>query len=203
MLDLFIRGGWTMYGILAAALVGLFFIIERAITFIWARVNPREFAKEVIAIYKKKGVEAAIKHCNAHPSPVAKVLLPAFDKYAKYGKNKEILEEAIANVAARELAFLDRGMNPLAAVTTLAPMMGFLGTVSGMIRAFDAIALAGSVEPTLVASGISEALITTASGLVVAIPTAAAHVLFSSKVDAYTRAMEEASSYVVEALMED
>ncbi len=118
------------------------------------------------------------------------------------GKDKAILEEALSAAATTELVFLDRGMAVLSAVTTLSPMLGFLGTVSGMIRAFNAIALAGTVEPTLVASGISEALITTQFGLIVAVPTAAAHTYFSQKVNAYARSMEEAASLIIETLME-
>lgn len=104
--------------------------------------------------------------------------------------------------AVKELAFLDRGMSALAAVVTLAPMMGFLGTVSGMVSAFDAIALAGTVDPKLVASGISEALITTETGLAIAIPVSAAHTWFTNMINSYTRNMELAANDMITFLLE-
>ncbi|RKZ25392.1 MotA/TolQ/ExbB proton channel family protein [bacterium] len=202
LIDLFQRGGWAMWLLLAAAVIGFAYIIERAITFARARVNPKKFTEELIRAFRKGGVEAALAYCNQKRTPVARVMEPALEVYKKYGKKKELLEEALTSAATSELSFLDRGMLVLAAVANIAPLIGFLGTVSGMIRAFDAIALAGTVEPTLVASGISEALITTATGLAIAIPVAAAHVFFTQMVNAYTRAMEEASSALIEALME-
>jgi len=104
--------------------------------------------------------------------------------------------------AAIELAFLDRGMALLGGLTTVAPFLGFLGTVMGMITAFAAIAMAGEVEPTVVASGISTALITTKWGLIIATPLAIIRILLAGKVDGYTRDMEEAASSLIDYLIE-
>jgi biopolymer transport protein ExbB len=120
----------------------------------------------------------------------------------KAEKGKDTMEEMVARSAAIELAFLDRGMALLGGLTTVAPFLGFLGTVMGMITAFAAIALAGEVEPTIVASGISTALITTKWGLIIATPLAIIHILLSSKVDGYTRDMEEAASGLIDYLIE-
>jgi biopolymer transport protein ExbB len=90
----------------------------------------------------------------------------------------------------------------LAGLTTVAPFLGFLGTVMGMITAFAAIAMAGEVEPTIVASGISTALITTKWGLIIAAPLAIIHVLFSGAIDGYTRDMEEAASGLIDYIIE-
>ena len=100
------------------------------------------------------------------------------------------------------MAFLEKGMVWLSTVANIAPLLGFLGTVSGMISAFDAIAKAGDVEPSIVASGISEALITTASGLVIAIPIQAFHNLFVSKIDKIIIDMQESSSQFVDELIQ-
>jgi biopolymer transport protein ExbB len=86
--------------------------------------------------------------------------------------------------------------------STLAPILGFLGTVTGMIRAFEAIAAAGEVEPTVVASGISEALITTAAGLFIAAPMVLFHTLFTQMTDRYSRDMEQAATSLVDHLLE-
>jgi len=200
--DFFNRGGWAMWLLLFAAIIGFSYIIERFITFARTRTDPEAFSADLIKTFKNKGVAAAINLCKQVPSPVAKVLQPVLEKYKEIGKDKEVLEEILTRVAAKELSFLDRGMLVLASVANIAPMIGFLGTVSGMIRAFNAIALAGTVEPTLVASGISEALITTATGLGLAIPISGAHAYFTQKVNAYTRSMEEASSALMDAMLE-
>jgi biopolymer transport protein ExbB len=203
-IDLFIRGKWAMWPLLFCAIVGFAYIIERFITFSRLRVDPIDFAEELIDIFKKDGASTAIEFCRQFPSPAAHIFEPVIERYKEDKKSKDrgILEEVITRFATRELAFLDRGMLILAALANIAPMIGFLGTVSGMIRAFDAIALAGTVEATLVASGISEALITTATGLIIAIPISMAHAFYTQKVNAFTNSMEEAASALLDTLLE-
>uniref|UniRef100_A0A7C4U7T4 MotA/TolQ/ExbB proton channel family protein n=1 Tax=candidate division WOR-3 bacterium TaxID=2052148 RepID=A0A7C4U7T4_UNCW3 len=202
LIEWYLNGGPTMHGILFMAVLGFVFIIERFITFARAGANPKKFTEEVVSRLKKGGVDSAIKYCKSNRTPIARILEAVLEK-SKQVKDKTILEETLAAVATDELAFLDRGLPFIAASTTLAPMLGFLGTVTGMIRAFNAIALAGTVEPTLVAAGISEALITTEFGLIVAIPCALAHTYFSSRVNGYVRSMEEASSLIIDKIMEE
>jgi biopolymer transport protein ExbB len=114
----------------------------------------------------------------------------------------EQVEKAIENAGTIEMSFLERGLVWLATVANVAPMLGFLGTVSGMISAFAAIAEAGDVNATIVASGISEALITTASGLAIAIPIQAAHNYFVSRVDRLVIDMEESANDLIDYLIE-
>ena len=130
---------------------------------------------------------------------MAKILKSVLEKA---DKGKDAMEEVVSRNAAVELAFLDRGMALLSGLTTVAPFLGFLGTVIGMITAFAAVAAAGEVEPTIVASGISTALITTKWGLMIATPLAIIHILFSGKVAGYTRDMEEAASGLIDYLIE-
>ena len=202
MIDFFNRGGWTMWFLLTAAIIGILFIIERIITFIWARVNTKKLVNDITKAYNANGVEGAVRVCKRNNSPIARILIEGVQAYAVVGKDKDGMEEAMEGSAVKELAFLDRGMSALSAVVTLAPMMGFLGTVSGMVSAFDAIALAGTVDAKLVASGISEALITTMTGLAIAIPVSAAHTWFSEMINSYTRNMEQAANEVVTHLLE-
>lgn len=202
MIDFFNRGGWTMWFLLTAAIIGILFIIERIITFIWARVNTKKLVNDITKAYNANGVEGAVRVCKRNNSPIARILIEGVQAYAVVGKDKDAMEEAMEGSAVKELAFLDRGMSALSAVVTLAPMMGFLGTVSGMVSAFDAIALAGTVDAKLVASGISEALITTMTGLAIAIPVSAAHTWFSEMINSYTRNMEQAANEVVTHLLE-
>uniref|UniRef100_A0A7C3N6W2 MotA/TolQ/ExbB proton channel family protein n=1 Tax=candidate division WOR-3 bacterium TaxID=2052148 RepID=A0A7C3N6W2_UNCW3 len=201
MLDLFQRGGWTMWPLLACAIIGVVFIIERFVTLLIMNKNPKKFVEELKKKIEKEGIDAAIQFCAKNPSPFARIIEAALTEFQYVGKDKGAIEDAIGKAGITELAFLDRGMPFLAAVITLAPMLGFLGTVSGMINAFDAIALAGTVEPKLVASGISEALITTLAGLVIAIPVSAAYTYFQTVINGYSRTLEDASNKIVEILM--
>ena len=200
MIELFQQGKAMMWPLLVVLLLGLAFVIERFITLlIKARLNPMKFMDQVTAAIDSDGVDAGRELCDATPQPVAKILGAGLAK-AKMGR--EFVEEGIASAGAVELAFLDRGMLWIAMASTLAPILGFLGTVTGMIGAFAAIATAGEVEPTIVASGISEALITTATGLAIAAPMVLFHTLFTSIIDRYSRDMEQAASSLVDYLLE-
>jgi biopolymer transport protein ExbB len=193
-------GGFVMWFLLICAVIGVAIVIERLYSlFIRARLNPRTFLDKLSKIIDAQGVKGGIALCNNTAAPVAKVLRAVLDK-ADAGK--DAMEEMVTRSAAIELAFLDRGMSLLGGLTTVAPFLGFLGTVMGMITAFAAIALAGEVEPTVVASGISTALITTKWGLIIATPLAIVHILFASKTDGYTRDMEEAASGLIDHIIE-
>ena len=113
-----------------------------------------------------------------------------------------MIEKAIATAGTIEMSFLERGLIWVSSVTTIAPLMGFLGTVSGMINAFEAIAASEQVNAKLVASGISEALITTATGLVIGIPTSLFHSYFIGQVDRFVVEMEETSAELVSELVD-
>ncbi|UCG93346.1 MAG: MotA/TolQ/ExbB proton channel family protein [candidate division WOR-3 bacterium] len=193
-------GGFVMWFLLVCIVVGIGLILERLYSlYIKASLNPRTFLDKLISTVDSQNVNAGIALCDKTPAPVAKILKSALEK-ADLGK--DAMEEMVARSAAIELAFLDRGMALLGGLTTVAPFLGFLGTVMGMITAFAAIALAGEVEPTVVASGISTALITTKWGLMIATPLAIIHILFTGKVDGYTRDMEEAASGLIDYLIE-
>ena len=110
------------------------------------------------------------------------------------------MEKAITTAASIETALLERGLIWLATVANIAPLLGFLGTVSGMIHAFEAIAAAEEVSARLVATGIYEALITTAAGLIVAIPVQTAHNYFVSRIDKFVIDMEESGAELIDAL---
>ena len=199
LVDYFHKGGGVMWLLLIVSIFSLAVIIERFYTLFRLRVNPRKFVVEVIDIIEGEGVGAAMDFCSRNASVVAKICQAALEKA---GEPREIIEENVARRASVELAFLDRGMLWLASSSTLAPILGFLGTVTGMIRAFAAVAAAGEVEPTLVASGISEALITTAAGLLIAAPVVVFHTFFSSRINAFSREMEEAANTLIEYILE-
>jgi len=194
---LFIKGGNFMWWLLTIAVIGLVFIIERMITLSRAKVNTRKLIGTVITTLKTEGVQAAAEECQKWRGPIAAIL---YSGLQKADKGDEAVEKAIGTAGVIEMSFLERGLVWISSVTTTAPLVGFLGTVSGMINAFEAIANSDQVNAKLVASGISEALITTATGLVIAIPATIGYNYFISAIDRFTIEMEEAAMELIEAL---
>ncbi len=196
MIQEFKDGGGIMWFLLACAVLGLALVFERLFTiFVRMRVNVRKFTTQLMETIDKQGIQAGIELCDKTPSPAAKVLRAAL---AKSGEGKTAMEDAIVLSGNSELAFLDRGMALIGGVITVAPFFGFLGTVTGMIGAFKAVAAVGEVEPTVVASGIAEALITTKWGLIVAAPLSIVYILLQGRVNGYLREMETASSELLD-----
>ena len=195
--QLFVAGGNFMWGLLAAAILALAIIIERAFTLAKARTNTRRLIGTVITTLRSEGVSEAAQVCERTRGPIAAILHSGL---MRAERGPEAVEKAIETSGTIEMAFLERGLVALSAVANTAPLLGFLGTVSGMISAFEAIANADNVNAKLVASGISEALITTATGLIVAIPASLGHSFFLSVIDRFIIEMEETSSELVEEL---
>ncbi len=203
MVDYFKAGGFWMWFLLGTALVGVAYVIERFITYALSRINVKKFITDLKVTLREKGIDAGIEVCMQEKSPVARIIESTLESYKKIGPQKDALEESVIRAGTTELAFLDRGLPILAAVSTIAPIIGFLGTVTGMIHAFQSIAIAGEVEATLVATGISEALITTATGLAIAFPIVGFHVYFTARSNAYTRMMETAATDFITFLIEE
>jgi biopolymer transport protein ExbB len=127
-------------------------------------------------------------------------MLTGLKRLKEKGQRGRAVEQAINTVGAIELGFLERGLTVLATVANVAPMMGFLGTVAGMISAFGAVAAAGAIEASLVAGGIKVALITTATGLAIAIPVNIAYNFFVTRIDMLIIDMEQGAQKVLEML---
>lgn len=195
--ELFVKGGTFMWWLLAVAIVGFVFLIERLWTLNRARVNTRKLIGTVITTLRNDGVQAAAEECQKVRGPIAAIL---YSGLQKADKGRDAVEKAIATAGTIEMSFLERGLIWISSVTTIAPLVGFLGTVSGMINAFEAIAASEQVNAKLVASGISEALITTATGLVVAIPATIGYNYFVSSIDRFVIEMEETSAELIEEL---
>ncbi len=199
MLDLFIAGGWAMYPLLATLVVGLAVIFERLFSLARASINTRKFLQRIKVSLREEGITAAQEICANTRGPVASIFHAGL---MRVDRGLEQVEKAIENAGTIEMSFLEKGLVWLATVANIAPMLGFLGTVSGMIGAFASIAEVGDVNATIVASGISEALITTASGLAIAIPIQAAHNYFVSRVDRLVIDMEESANDLIDYLIE-
>jgi len=195
--QLFIKGGTFMPFLLLSAIVMLAVLIERFVTLARARTNTRRLIGNVITTLRTEGVTAAAQVCERTKGPIAAILHAGL---LRADRGPEAVEKAIETSGTIEMSFLERGLVALSTVANVAPLLGFLGTVSGMINAFEAIANADQVNAKLVASGISEALITTATGLVIAIPASIGYSFFLSVIDRFIIEMEETSAELVEEL---
>lgn len=199
VLELFDAGGMFMWPLLVTSIIGLAVILERIFTLQRAHTNTRNLMEKILQNLKGSGIAAAIEACTRTRGPIAAVLHAGL---LKAPKGPAAVEKAIEDAGTIEMAFLQRGLIWLATVANVAPLIGFLGTVSGMINAFEAIAAAEQVSAKVVAKGISEALITTATGLLIAIPVQTAHNYFVARIDRFVLEMEESSVELVEAISE-
>lgn len=197
---LYNQGGPFMHPLLVFSLIALVFIIERFYALWKSKINTQEFIGRVrTALLKRRNVKEAITVCEEYQGPIANIMKSGL---IKHGRTQEEIERTIEAASAHELARLERGLGVLATIANVAPLVGFLGTVSGMINSFDALARAGLSNPGLVAKGISEALITTAGGLVVAVPTLIMFNYFTSQVGGYVLQMETAANVLLETYAE-
>ena len=195
----YIKGAFFMHFLLACSIIALVFIIERAWTLSRARTNVKALMMKVVKGLRESGPEAALEVCQRTRGPIAAILHSGL---LRAQRGPDAVEKAIETSGTIEMSFLERGLVALATIANVAPLLGFLGTVSGMISAFAAIAAAEQVSAKLVAKGIQEALITTATGLIIAVPVTIAHSYFVAQIDRFIIEMEEASAELVDELLE-
>ncbi|MBD3223525.1 MAG: MotA/TolQ/ExbB proton channel family protein [Caldithrix sp.] len=199
MVELFRQGGPFMWPVLILLIIGLAFSLERLWTLTRASVNTRKFLSKLHNALREGGIEAAAAECEKTPGPVASILHAGLSRAEK---GVEHVEKAITNAGSIEMAFLERGMIVLTTVIVIAPMLGFTGTVAGMVQAFDSIKKANDISPAIVAGGISQALLTTLFGLVTAIIIQVFYNFFTSRIDKLIIDMEESSVELMDTLVE-
>lgn len=200
LFEIFLKGGFIMWLILATSIVGLAVVIDRFLVLRKARINVPAFMVRIRGFIKKKDISGAISYCMEEKSPVANIVRKGLKKY-KHGHDR--VKEAIENAGSQEISKLEKGLTILATVSGIAPLLGFLGTVTGMIQAFMTIQdLAGAANPSDLAGGIWEALITTAFGLIVGIPALAFYNYFLSAVKRLVGEMETVANDVVDVIQE-
>ncbi len=197
MVDLFLQGGPFMWPILALLVFGLTITLERIYTLTKASLVTKRFIPRINKALEDKGVDAALEVCKETPGPIAEVFHAGL---SRADQGIDVVEKSIETAGSIEMAFLEKGMIWLSTVITIAPMLGFAGTVSGMVRAFQDIAAANDISPAVVASGISEALLTTLFGLIVGITIQIFYNLFTSRVDGIIIDMEENSVNLLNTL---
>lgn len=197
--DYFIDGGPTFMGIVLVCLIlGLAIAIERIIHLNMASTNTKKLLADVEDALSSGGADAAKEVCRNTRGPVASIFVQGL---MRMSEGIEMVEKSIISYGSVEMGKLERGMIWISLFISLAPMLGFMGTVIGMIKAFDAIAEAGDVSPALVADGIKVALLTTVGGLIVAVILQLFYNYLVSKVDSIVNSMEDASITLVDVLV--
>jgi biopolymer transport protein ExbB len=198
MVQMYNDGGFFMHPILICLIIGVAISIERFWNLSRASVNTRKFLAKVREALNEGGVDAAINVCENTRGPVASIFHAGL---MRMDRGVEMVEKAISNAGSIEMAFLERGLVWLSTIVSIAPMLGFTGTVQGMIMAFNAIKEANDISPAIVAEGIAVALLTTLFGLAVAMLIQVAHNYFVSRIDRLIIDMEESSNELIDTLV--
>ncbi len=195
----FIEGGPFFMGIVLVALIlGLAIAIERIIYLNMATTNTKKLVESVDEALTSGGVEAAKEVCRNTKGPVASIFYQGLDRA---DEGIDAAEKAVVGYGGVQMGLLEKNISWLSLFIALAPMLGFMGTVIGMIGAFDSIQAAGDISPTVVAGGIKVALLTTVFGLVVAIILQVFYNYIISKVDGIVNEMEDASISLIDLLV--
>ncbi len=198
LLSILAKGGWLMIPIALFSLIALGIFVERLLVLRKTRINLNAFLLRLRQRLTNNDVEGALELCARTESPIAKVLETGIKKH-RHGR--EEIKEAIESAGRAEIFQLERGFGALATIAGVAPLTGFLGTVTGMIQAFMRIQeLGGNVNATVLAGGIWEALVTTAAGLIVGILTLLGYNYLVARVQRFVFELEISSTNLLELL---
>lgn len=195
----FVEGGvgW-MIPILLCLILGLAICIERVIYLNLSTSNTKKLLLNIENALNNGGVEAAKEVCRNTRGPVASIFYQGLDRY---DEGVDVVEKSVVSYGSVQMGLLEKGLTWISLFIALAPMLGFLGTVIGMIQAFDSIQAMGDISPTAVAGGIKVALITTVFGLIVAIILQVFYNYILSKVDGIVNTMEDASISLLDIIV--
>lgn len=195
----FIEGGPGFMGVvLLVLIIGLALAIERIIYLSLATVDTNKLLENVDGALKSGGVEAAKEVCRSTKGPIASIFYQGLNRA---DEGLDIVEKSIVSYGSVQMGLLEKGLSWISLCIALAPMLGFMGTVIGMIGAFDAIEAAGDISPSLVAGGIKVALLTTVFGLIVAMILQVFYNYIVAKVDSLVNNMEDASISLIDILI--
>lgn len=208
MLDLIIRGGWALWVITGCSILSLGVTFERWLAMRKASVDSDALLRELSRSLDSGDIEGAIDRCRRSEGPVAETLAIGLRKLVfleRIGKRPEEIEEGITRAmedhGGHVVDYLERNLTVLATCASLAPILGMMGTVFGMIRAFGSIHSVGNMTPEAVAGGISEALLCTAGGLVVAAMATVEYNFFVSRVNRFVLQVQSAGTALVEQVL--
>ena len=197
MLELIVAGGWVMIPILGCSVVAAVIAIERFLALRAERVAPTQLLSQVWNWVQEEGVTRERLEELRGSSPLGQILSAALGS-ADLGR--DVVKDRVEDAAVQVLHGLERYVGVLGTIASIAPLLGLLGTVLGMMRAFSVIMLHGSGSASLLAGGISEALVTTAAGLMVAVPALVCHRFFERRIDSLAVDMQDRAVRLVDAL---
>lgn len=197
MFDLILKGGIFIYPIILCSVIALAVFIERLWLLRRKRVIPSNFVRQIEELLRKQKISDALFLCQGDSSSIARIFLAGLKSS---GRGMWLVKEAIEERGGREAAILEKHVGILSTIANLTPLLGLLGTVSGMIKTFNVISVQGVGNPAPLAGGIAEALITTASGLCIAIPTLVCYRILKDKAESLIFEMEESSIKIIEIM---
>ena len=198
LMQKFLEGGWGwMMPVLVCLVIGLAIAIERMLYLAFSNINTKKFVEEFEKTLNEKGVEAAKDLCRNTRGPVASIYYQGLDRM---DQGLDAVEKAVVSYGSVQTGQLESGLTWIGLFIALSPMLGFMGTVVGMIGAFDQIQAAGDISPTIVAGGIKVALLTTLMGLIGAVILQLFYNYVVTKIDALVNTMEDASITLVDIL---
>lgn len=198
MLDMLFQGGWVIFPLLFLSIVMIFIFVERLITLRRAQTDPKGVTRRIREYVQAGDVRGAMGFCESMDKPVARILKHGLERL---GRPIAEIQDAVQAQGAHEAFELEKRIDLLASIAGIAPMLGFLGTVTGMIEAFQAIQnLQGNVNPSVLAGGIWEALITTVAGLIIGIPALLFYNLLVNRIKRLINDMERAATDFIDLL---
>lgn len=197
MLELIQAGGWLMLPIIASSILASTIVVERLWVLRRGRIMPKGLVAEVLKLHRQRALDAERLRQIATRSPLGRILVAGLVNRAH---SREVMKEAIHDTGRHVVARLERYLSTLGTIASITPLLGLLGTVIGMIDVFNVIIEAGVGDPGVLAGGIAKALVTTAAGLAVAIPSLIFFRYLDSRVDKLTMAMEEQALMLVEVI---
>jgi biopolymer transport protein ExbB len=198
LMQKFLEGGWGwMMPVLVCLVIGLSIAIERMLYLAFSNINTKKFIAKFEETLNNNGVEAAKDLCRNTRGPVASIYYQGLDRM---DQGMDAVEKAVVSYGSVQTGQLESGLTWIGLFIALSPMLGFMGTVVGMIGAFDQIQAAGDISPTIVAGGIKVALLTTLMGLIAAVILQLFYNYVVSKIDALVNTMEDASITLVDIL---
>ncbi|MBR5206234.1 MAG: MotA/TolQ/ExbB proton channel family protein [Alistipes sp.] len=194
----FLEGGWEwMLPVLVCLVLGLAIAIERIIYLTFAQINTKKFTSEVEKALNEKGVEAALELCRNTRGPIASIY---YQGLLRYDQGLEAVEKAVVSYGSVQQGHLESGLSWISLFIALSPSLGFMGTVVGMIQAFDDIQAQATISPAVVAGGIKVALLTTLMGLIAAVILQIFFNYILSKIESLVVKMEDTSITLVDML---
>jgi biopolymer transport protein ExbB len=197
VLELLVAGGWLMVPIIACSIIATAVVLERLWALRTRRIMPAQLVTQIWQWHRRNQLTAERINEVREGSPLGRMLAAGLDNRSH---SREVMKEAINDIGRHVVADLERNLNTLGTIAAVAPLLGLLGTVFGMIQIFGVIVNAGTGNAGLLAGGIAQALITTAAGLCVGIPTLMFHRYFDSRVSKLAVGMEEQALKLVEVM---